>query len=138
MKISDVPMLTADECEIEINGILYSYYYERGSYWTGTCDFKIEAHRVISINASSRFFRTRCVGGCETEYSYLRGCPRQKLYGKFESVVKEIKLEISHDLSKALEFREKIYDTEKSIIEKNSKLQKATPAKIKKPKPVEV
>ena len=71
--ISDVPMLTHDECEIKLNGIVYGYSYDNGYSFEGTCKPEIVVYRVISVNQSARHFRVRCAKGCETEFSYAKG-----------------------------------------------------------------
>jgi len=102
VSIKDVPMLSADEQEIVLNGILYTGGWNSNGY--GDDDEKgvaeIEAHRVISLNVPSRHFRTRCTGGCESEHTYAKGCSRDRLYASIDGAKAEVVEKIKKELKK--------------------------------------
>jgi hypothetical protein len=138
MKISEVPMLTTDEYEIELNSILYSIEWSSGYNWKGEAKWKVNAHRVIYINSASRSFRTRCANGCETEHHFSKGCDRNKLYGSFQNALKKIIEYADQDIKAAEDKMSRVDQTMKKISAEMSKIRKFRASDIKEPKAVRV
>src|SRR5690606_25726894 len=90
MKISEVPMLTADECEIKLNDVVYDFHFDQ-KYRTEAYEGNIRAYRVISVNESSRHYRLRCEKGCESEHSFKSGCERNKYYSQIGNAKSALK-----------------------------------------------
>lgn len=97
MTIKGVPMVTDDGMDIELNSVVYTAIWKSGYSFNATGDYDIEAHRVISVDNSRRFFRTRCVKGCETEHHFSKGCSREPLYGSLAKAKFYIEVCIQRD-----------------------------------------
>lgn len=100
MSIKEIPMLTSDEVEIELNTIIYTTSWSSGYGFKGKAEYKIIPHRVISVDNSRRHFRVRCLKGCETEYQYAKGCSRENLFGRLSSAKEYLQRDILKDISK--------------------------------------
>lgn len=135
MTIKDVPMMTSDEKEIVLGGIIYTANWSSGYDFSKDGKGEIEAHRIISVNNSARFFRARCVGGCETEYQYSKGCSREHIYGNLSSVKKELIRKIDEDIKKCVEKDRRIGDTLAHIREQRKVVDSIVP---KEPKGIKV
>lgn len=140
-KISGVPMLTADEQEIVLNGILYVEDFSKYGYDDqGKRKYKsdIKAHRVIAINPSARAFHIRSTKGCEQFISYREGCSRTKFYGNLASakyaLVDVLNKEMAEVIKEKTEAERKIGVYKAMISEAKSIL----PEDIKEPKPVKL
>lgn len=134
--IKDVPMFSSDEKEIELNSILYTGEWEGGHYFRKEGKFEIEAHRVISVDNTRRFFRTRCAHGCETTHSYDKGCERQKLFGSVENCKKSLMEKINKDAAKCHDKADNVKQTLVHIVQQKVALTRFDGGKIKLPKAV--
>lgn len=110
-KISDVPMVTCDDVDINLDTILYTTSWSSGYGYKKEGKCKIEAHRVISVDNSRRFFRTRCIKGCETEHSYGKGRCTMELFGKIENAADFLAEMVEADLKKCKEKLSNVKDT---------------------------
>lgn len=135
--IKDVPMLTSDEKEIELNSILFTADWDSGYNFNSKGKTKIKAHRVISIDNTRRFFRTRCIDGCETEHKFSEGCKRQdKLWGAVKSAKEEALKLIQHDFLKCTKKLEDVESTRKHLKGQLSVLAAISESDIKIPKAI--
>lgn len=116
--IKNVPMVTDDGIDIELNAVVFTADWSTGYDFKKEGQFKIEAHRVISVDNTRRFFRTRCIKGCETEHQFSKGCSRQRIYGKIESAKEAMNEEMKKDLIKCESKIKKISDTRVYIRDK--------------------
>lgn len=136
IKISQVPMLTVDECEIHLNSVLYTAEWKSGYNWDGTAGGSVEAHRVISVNQAARFFRTRCEKGCETEHRLAGGCSRKQYFGTFINALKQVISYAERDLNAGAEKISKIESARENIGKELRRVKKTTSLELKIPKPV--
>lgn len=121
--LKDIPMMTRDEKEICLNSILYSYRYKSGYGWKGLGSVEVTAYRVIYIDNSRRFFRLRCIKGCETEVSMKNECDSAGYYALLSSIEKEVKPEIEHDIKKGLKKIDEIEKTIKKLKQEQSSIR---------------
>lgn len=136
ISIKDVPMVTDDQHEIRLNDVLYTAEWTTGYDFKKEGKFKIEAHRVISVNNSARHFRTRCMNGCETSHEFSKGCSRQRLYGDIESAKKYAEERMIEDQKKCDEKIARAKATRVYIEDQKKALASVKTPRV--PKPVKV
>lgn len=118
--IKDVPMLTADGAEITLNRVLYEVKWSSGYGFKGKGELSFEAHRVISVDNTRRFFRTRCKKGCETEHTLKSGCVKP-LYRSFGSAKEYAQELIMQDIARCQAHVHRAKETAKSLAEEHKK-----------------
>jgi hypothetical protein len=136
MSIKDVPMLTSDEKEITLNGLLYRVSWSSGYGFKKEGKFEIEALRVISLDNSNRHFRTRCVKGCESTFKFSEGCNRERLFGTLEAAKRELVLKLEGDLEEVAKREARMKETTKHILAQRAAVR-ATHS-VKEPRQVRV
>lgn len=136
-KISEVPMLTADECEVTLGMILFQYEFQ-GDRYKKPAIAEVSAHRVISLDASKRHFRTRCIKGCEAEHSFSKGCNRTRIFGTLEGAKGAAFEAMNLKLLDIEKEHAKVEKQIKEIVDLGNELAKITVDQIKMPKELKV
>lgn len=132
MSIKDVPMATADEHDISLNQIVFTIDWDSGYGFERQGKFSIEALRIISVDNTRRFFRARCIKGCEMEFSYAKGCDRRKVYGDIQNARNAVSEKIVDDLVKCNDKIVKVEQTKQYLEEVGKDLKKFKPREPKK------
>jgi len=136
MSIKDVPMMTVDEVEINLNSLVYLGDWSSGYNFNKEGEVKIDAWRVISVDNSHRHFRIRSAKGCEREFHFSKGCSRENLFGTLKACKDRIRKQIADDLAKCNLKLQKIKDTQSHIRASMDELNDLE--NIKSPKAVKV
>lgn len=137
-KLSDVPMMTADQQPITINKIIYDFDYSAGRSFEGVCKIQINPYRVISVNNQQRNYVVRCSKGCETMVVLKDGCARQRYWGSFVNAKKEVDKLAFQDFKKCEAKAKKVKSTQAIIRREQWKLYALKAHQLKSPKAVRV
>lgn len=137
--LKQIPMYSVDSVPIELNLILYREHWKSGYGFQKEGKFKVEALRVIHINAVARTFRIRCNRGCEEVIRMSDGkCSTAPLYGKLDSAVRELRKHISEDFKACANKMLKAAQTRDHIADQIVLLGDIKEDAIKKPKEVKI
>lgn len=98
MSLKDVPMVTRDGLPIALNDILYTIRYDQGYSWSGKCEGRIDAYRVIQVDGGRRVFRVRDQYGCEELHSGANKFIYGKFYGTITAAQKELIESVDEDI----------------------------------------
>ena len=85
---------------------------------------------MISVDNTRRFFRTRCLKGCETKHSLNDGCSRSQLYGDLNNAKNALSDEIYADVRKCDEKMNQVKATRAFVIAQHNKMAESKAPKV--------
>ena len=91
-----VPMVSASMTPVNLHDVLYSGQGEASRY-DDDVKFETQPWRVIQINYKERYYRVRGAEGCEQTVFHDEGCPRTKMFHKFDELKTHIRAQLDRE-----------------------------------------